>query len=102
MVIIYVMNVSLTGSYSLEPILFGFRINISNSSPAQLYTLNLQDQGDMTKKIYSHDTRAKTAFEILKLKPCTSYGHKLSFKLQQTDVYCNHTVNTIATLEPSE
>lgn len=93
------LHVSLTGSYTLEPIPFGFRLTISNFSTAGLYILTLQEQHDVTERTYSPDN---AQFIILDLKPCTSYRHQLSLKLQQDVIDCNQTVKTTATLQPSE
>lgn len=93
------MNVSLTGSYTLEPIQFGFRLNISDFSTAGSYKLTLQDQDDMTERTYS---TGNAQYTIWDLKPCTNYSHRLALLLQQSVIYCNQTVNTTATLHLSE
>ncbi|TWW58153.1 Receptor-type tyrosine-protein phosphatase C [Takifugu flavidus] len=84
-------------SYTLKPIKFGFRLTISNSTTAGLYILTLQEHDNMTEKIYSSD---KTSLDILNLKPCTSYRHRLALTLQHSTIDCNQTENTTATLQP--
>lgn len=67
--------VLLTGSYTLVPIQFGFRISINFSSP-QAFSLTLEDESG-TSETRAVENRFET-FDVTNLKPCTNYSHKLS------------------------
>lgn len=94
------MNVFLTGSYTVKPIQFGFKISInSTQSNDRLYKLILWDQDKKEKVETNHSVES---FEILHLKPCTNYSHELSFTSGNSWVLCNHTGNVTSTSTLSE
>ncbi|XP_023195316.1 receptor-type tyrosine-protein phosphatase C isoform X2 [Xiphophorus maculatus] len=90
-------------SYSVEAILFGFQIKMTDSAPDN-YTVHVAEKGSSFQKTTTFQMDNKTStHKINRLKPCTEYELTVKFNSSNgTEIFCNTIKNEITTTGMTE
>lgn len=88
-----ILSILCAGNYTVSRIPFGLKIEI-DSSVADTYNITIMENGNEVT-----ETTKNSSYEFKYLKPCTEYGHQITFTDNKSGKIhtCNASTNSTST-----
>lgn len=79
------------GFYDVTTTEFGLKFTLTSDSSPGAYNITVEHE---RTEIYNYNGNNTEPFEFKRLKPCTEYGHSVSFMKNGLLTPCNQTTST--------